>query len=267
MPITIYKGAIVTCDNENRVYRYLAEEDGRIRFVGDALPELYRAQSVTDLHEKALLPSFTDTHLHFSSDAFFNATLDVRNAKDFGDLKSQLQTYATRHRKRLIAGIGIAAQPIFLDWPEEPIPYLEKLLGDRVYAISPFKDMIRMGIPGAGGSDAPCTPPDPIAGIHAACNHYVPEQAVTIDQALKMFTSTAAWMSFDDKERGTLSAGRIADMVILSGNPLTTPTRQLNQLRVEKLILNGKPYQPGQNLLSLLFNCLLKLNRDEGHMH
>ncbi|MCK4667674.1 amidohydrolase family protein, partial [Candidatus Dependentiae bacterium] len=86
-------------------------------------------------------------------------------------------------------GIGIAAQPKFLDWNLEPLHYFETILGERAYQQSPFRDMLDSGIHVSGGSDAPCTEPDPIAGIYAACNHFVPEQSVSIQEALKMFTS------------------------------------------------------------------------------
>jgi len=64
--------------------------------------------------------------------------------------------------------------------------------------------MTDMGIVLSGGSDAPCTLPDPLFGIYAACNHYIPGQSVTIPEALKMFTCNTAWTTFDEKERGSL---------------------------------------------------------------
>ncbi len=67
--------------------------------------------------------------------------------------------------------------------------------------------MTDMGIVLSGGSDAPCTLPDPIAGIYAACNHYIPEQSLTIPEALKLFTCNAAWTTFDEKERGISGDG------------------------------------------------------------
>ena len=117
--------------------------------------------------------------------------------------------------------------------------------------------MTDMGIVLSGGSDAPCTLPDPIFGIYAACNHYIPEQSVTIAEALKMFTYNAAWTTFDEKERGSLEAGKIADMVILNRNPLEMKPDDLLSLNVEQLILNGRAYKKGQGILSLLAKGLL----------
>ena len=61
--------------------------------------------------------------------------------------------------------------------------------------------------------------------------------------ALAMMTREGAWMSFDEKETGSLEAGKSADMVVLSGNPLAVAREQLNSLRVEALFLRGKRWQ------------------------
>jgi predicted amidohydrolase YtcJ len=103
--------------------------------------------------------------------------------------------------------------------------------------------------------------PDPIEGIYCACNHYVPEQSVTIQEALRMYTYEAARMSFDEKERGSLEVGKIADMTILNKNPLKLRPEQLRSLKAEKLILSGHKYVKGQKLSSLLLNGITGSNR------
>ncbi|MDP2838526.1 MAG: amidohydrolase family protein, partial [Syntrophales bacterium] len=155
-------------------------------------------------------------------------------------------------------GIQIPLQPAFLMWDLEPLSFLETILEDRAGLISPLRKMTDMGIVLSGGSDAPCTLPDPIVGIHAACNHYVPEQSLTIPEALKLFTYNAAWTTFDEKERGSLDTGKIADMVILNRNPLTMKPTELLGLKVENLLLKGEPYRKGQNSLSLLAKGFLR---------
>ena len=72
-----------------------------------------------------------------------------------------------------------------------------------------------------------------------------------------MFTYNAAWTSFDEKERGSLEAGKTADMVILSRNPLAMKPGELLELKVEKLLLKGESYKSGQGMLSLLAKGLL----------
>jgi len=161
-------------------------------------------------------------------------------------------------RKCADLGIQIPLQPAFLMWNLEPLSFLERILGDRTQQISPLRKMTDMGIVLSGGSDAPCTLPDPLFGIHAACNHFVPGQSVTIAEALRMFTYNAAWTTFDEKERGSLEPGKMADMVILNRNPLALDPADLLKLKVEKLLLAGAPYKKGQGMLSLMTRRLLK---------
>jgi len=78
--------------------------------------------------------------------------------------------------------------------------------------------------------------------IHNACNHPDPTQALTVEEALRMSTYWGYWTSFDEKERGSLEKGKIADMVILGANPLTVPKENLKNISVNQLILGGIPY-------------------------
>ena len=58
-----------------------------------------------------------------------------------------------------------------------------------------------------------------------------------------MATYNTYWMSFDEQDRGSLEAGKIADMVILSGNPYEVDVSKLDRIEVEQLLLRGKPYE------------------------
>jgi hypothetical protein len=158
-------------------------------------------------------------------------------------------------------GIGVAVQPATTRWDQEPMPYLEEILGDRAHALSPLRHMADMSIPLSGGSDAPCTPPDPILGMWAACNHPDPSQSLTVQEALNLYTRGAARMGFDEKERGSLEQGKAADMVILSANPLAVGPARLREVRVESLLLAGAPYRPGQGMASMLLRAIFSPRR------
>ena len=76
----VYEGAILTCDANDQVARYLVEDGGRILYVGDELPERYISVRHERLGKKALIPAFTDSHIHFASFSTFHAGLNVMNA-------------------------------------------------------------------------------------------------------------------------------------------------------------------------------------------
>jgi predicted amidohydrolase YtcJ len=154
-------------------------------------------------------------------------------------------------------GISITVQPSILISPQEPLSFLEEILGDRIYSSSPYRKIIDAGIHLSGGSDAPVVHPNPIDGLYGACNHpYDPKQNLTIQEALKMYTYEVAWMSFEEDKRGSLEQGKLADMVILNKNPLELDPKDLLQLKVEQLYLQGKPYKSGMSILNMLWNAI-----------
>lgn len=144
-------------------------------------------------------------------------------------------------------GIQMPVQSAFIDWKQEPDEYLESILGkERTARLNPLKTLMEHGIVLSAGSDAPCTSPDPIVWMDKAVNHANPAEAITIQQAVRMCTYNGYYACFDEKERGSLEAGKVADMVLLSRNPYETPKEELKQLQVEGLYLGGRPYQSCQ---------------------
>ncbi len=141
--------------------------------------------------------------------------------------------------------IQLPMQIAFDNWKQEPPEYIVSILGaernDRLNPIRSFKDA---GCLVSFGSDAPCTDPDPIVWLYKAVNHSNPSEAVTVQEALRMCTYNGYYTTFDEKERGSLEVGKIADMVILSDNPYTVPADKLCDLKVEKMILGGEEYKP-----------------------
>ncbi len=154
--------------------------------------------------------------------------------------------------------IQIPLQTSFIVWPQEPDWYLKEILGDREERLNPLRSFVDRGIVISAGSDAPCTDPNPLLWLHNAVNHPVKEQALTVAEALRMVTYNGYWTTFDEGERGTLTVGNIADMVILANNPYDVPQENLKDIAVEELILAGKPYKKQKNSwISMVLKGLL----------
>ncbi len=155
--------------------------------------------------------------------------------------------------------VAIATQTPFLNWELEPDHYLNEILGKRADQLIPLKSIIEAGILLGNGSDAPCTLPDPIQGIHMSCNHPVAGQRVDILTALRMHTIWNAKLSFLEDELGSLEIGKRADFVVLEQNPLTQPTDQLNQLSIKECYYKGELFKPlAKNALRMLGTSLIK---------
>ena len=159
--------------------------------------------------------------------------------------------------------IQMPVQSAFIGWKQEPDSYLEELLGtERASRLNPIKTFADNGIVVSFGSDAPCTDPDPIQWIHRAVNHSNLEERITVQQALRMATYNGAYTTFDEKERGSLEVGKVADMVILSDNPYTVDSSKIADIKVEELILSGKPYESAVTSLGkCIYNGVFSQNR------
>jgi predicted amidohydrolase YtcJ len=88
---------------------------------------------------------------------------------------------------------------------------------------------------------------NPLMGMKAARDRQdsrgepiAPEQALTPYEALYAYTMGGVIASGDADNRGSLSAGKWADMIVLSGDPLKTPTERLPELRVERTYVGGR---------------------------
>lgn len=160
-------------------------------------------------------------------------------------------------------GIQFPMQTSFIDWPQEPDSYLQRLLGDeRAGHLNPLRSIADAGIVMSAGSDAPCTDPDPILWMERACNHSNPAQALSVQEALRMCTYNGYWTTFDEGERGSLEAEKIADMVILSESPYDAPKEELGRIKVEQLFLGGKPYEKQrQGFVAALIKGMLAKKR------
>jgi len=137
-------------------------------------------------------------------------------------------------------GIIASCQPSFLN---SEYKWLERRIGkERSKQAYPYKSLISEGVIVAAGSDCPVEDPDPIKGLHALVtrNGFVPEQCIPIEEALKFYTINAAFACFQEKVRGTIELGKMADFVILDRNPLTTPPNEVKNIQILSTIIKGE---------------------------
>ena len=135
-------------------------------------------------------------------------------------------------------------QSAFINWKQEPNEYIESILGSERWArLNPIRTLKENGICISFGSDAPCTSPDPIVWIDRAVNNENQREAVSVQEAVRMCTYNGYYTSFDERTRGSLEVGKMADMVLLSANPYTVPKEKIQEIKVEQLYLSGKPYK------------------------
>lgn len=137
-------------------------------------------------------------------------------------------------------GVVPSVQPMFdRYWGGGDGMYAQRL-GKRAQTMNPFSRLIASGMNPAGGSDSTVTPLDPLLGIAAAAGHHIGEHAVSVEEALRMFTIWAAHSAHDEFERGSIEAGKRADFCIVSEDPLQLEPDQIPAIEVLETWVGGE---------------------------
>jgi predicted amidohydrolase YtcJ len=139
-------------------------------------------------------------------------------------------------------------QPIFIDYD---LHIVEQRVGkDRAKTSYNWRTMMDLGVDVACGSDCPVEPFDVLPGIYAAVTRkdlqgyphqgWLPEQRLSVSQALYGFTMGAAYASFSEDIKGSITPGKLADMVVLSQDIFALDPNAIKTTEVLMTILDGK---------------------------
>jgi predicted amidohydrolase YtcJ len=145
-------------------------------------------------------------------------------------------------------GVVASMQPVHL---ADDGRWAEKRLGpERVRHSYVFRDLLDSGAHLAFGTDWPVAPLEPMLGVAAAVTRrtldgrhpegWLPEQKISLEEALTAYTSGAAWAAFEEHERGTLAPGYLADFVLLSEDPFAVAPERLDGIRAELTVVGGR---------------------------
>ncbi|MHA1292595.1 MAG: amidohydrolase [Promethearchaeota archaeon] len=137
-------------------------------------------------------------------------------------------------------GLIASCQPPFIN---SEYKWLPKRLGkERCKYAYPIKSLLDEGVKITSGSDCPIEDPDVILGLHALVNRngFIPEECISIKEALKTYTINGAYSAFEEDIKGSIEVGKLADFVLLDKNPLKIPKNEIKNLKVLKTIIRGK---------------------------
>ena len=143
-------------------------------------------------------------------------------------------------------GLQAYIQPIFIDADMQII--VQRVGAQRAEHCYNWKRMEELGLHVSGGSDCPVEPFDVLDNIRAAVTRKnragtqscLPEQALTVEQAVRLFTSDGAWPSRDEGVRGTLELGKQADLVVLDRDLFAIDPDTFPQVKILETVLAGK---------------------------
>ena len=194
--------------------------------------------------------------VHAIGDRANSLLLDVfeRVAQVVGPGAQRMRIEHAQHLKpadiQRIARHGIIAsmQPVHL---ADDGRWADRVIGpERVKTTFAFRSLLDAGVVLAFGSDWFVATPDPMQGIHAAVtrqtldgkhpNGWVPEQKITVEEALKAYTWGSAFAGGEEADKGMLAKGKLADFVMLDKDILKIPAATIRDAKVLLTVVGGR---------------------------
>jgi hypothetical protein len=142
--------------------------------------------------------------------------------------------------------LGVAASVQFSHAPSDRDIAEQNWAGmtDRAYA---YRSLLDTGAVVANGSDAPIEELDPLAGIRAGVlrtlderEAWHPEQAITVEEAFEATILAPPWLARDERSRGKLLPGYLADLVVLDRDPMAIESEELPEVQVVATMVGGR---------------------------
>ncbi|MEU6657485.1 amidohydrolase [Streptomyces sp. NPDC046821] len=228
-----------------------ASDNSGISFV----PPLDLQKYVTELDARGF-----QVHFHALGDRAVREALDAveaaRRANGFTDTRPHLAHLQVVHPDDIgrFRELGATANMQALWAAHEPqmdeltIPFLGPERSAWQY---PFGDLHRAGVTLAAGSDWPVSSPDPIEALHVAVNRVLPDadpgtpvflpgQRIGLDAALTAYTAGSAYVNHLDDVTGSITPGRLADLVVLDRDPFAAPEDEIGATRVLETFVGGE---------------------------
>lgn len=153
---------------------------------------------------------------------------DFQRFKDFSILPSMQATHATSDMRWIAQRLG----------------------PDRVAGAYAWRCFLELGIPVANGSDTPVEEPNPMLGLYAAITRqdlagnppggWMPSQRMTRAEALESFTLSGAYAAFEERLKGSLEPGKLADFIVLDRDIMSVPELEIPQTPVRMTFLGGR---------------------------
>ena len=138
-------------------------------------------------------------------------------------------------------------QPIFIASDSKIV---EARTGERARTSYSWKTLKDLGVPIPFGTDSPIETPNPYENIYCAVTRcdldgkpeggWRPEEKLTVDEAVEAATVTAAYSAYQEKDKGTLEEGKLADMVVLSDDIFSIPEEKIKDLSADLTVRGGE---------------------------
>lgn len=229
---------------------YFKQPEGQDDYRGyPARPREELIRMVTEFHRKGLRVA-----IHGNGDAAIDDILEAfaaaQKADPRPDMRHRIEHCQTAREDQLARMAQLGVSPSFFVghvyyWGDR---HRDIFLGpERAARISPLASALRHHLRFTVHNDTPVTPVNPLLLVWAAVNRVTSSghvlgkaEAISVLDALRSVTSEAAWQNFEEKDRGSLEPGKLADFILLERNPLTVPPTEIRDVKVVETFIGGE---------------------------
>ncbi|HEV2036774.1 MAG TPA: amidohydrolase [Candidatus Dormibacteraeota bacterium] len=147
-------------------------------------------------------------------------------------------------RMKELGVIPVPQPPFIIEFGDG---FLRHLGRERCQLTYPLRSFLDAGLPVAGSSDSPVSSYEPLFGIKAAVTEmtasgveYAPRERLTVEEAIAIYTRAGAYASFDERRKGTITPGKLADFAVLDSDPRRVEPAAIDQVRVLATYVGGE---------------------------
>jgi predicted amidohydrolase YtcJ len=191
--------------------------------------------------------------IHAQGDEGISDTLDAYEAvlgpKSGNPLRHRIEhagcLYPDLLRRATDMNILASVQPVFFG--ELGDGFLDAFGPERADQLYPFKSMLRAGMTLGGSSDCPVANLDPRVGLRDAVLRRTPsgealgpDEALTMDEAIRLYTRGAAYLSFDEAFNGTIEIGKRADFTVMAADPREVAPEEVPEIPFVMTVVDGE---------------------------
>jgi predicted amidohydrolase YtcJ len=190
--------------------------------------------------------------VHAQGDASISDSLDaftaVLGTKSANPLRHRIEhggcLYADLLKRAADMNICVSVQPVFFS--ELGDGFLEAFGPQRANRLYPFKSMLDAGLKIGSSSDCPVCRLDPRLGLRDAVLRRSPsgitlgpQEALSMEEAIGIYTRGAAYLSFDENHNGSIETGKRADFTVMTADPRTVKPEEVPKIPFTMTVVNG----------------------------
>lgn len=237
----------------------LSSYDDKPDFVGQNTTQLETVSNIADLcleHDMQLC-------VHAIGDRANREVLNIFEEKYKANPEKEDLRWRIEHAQHLdpadiprFAELGVIAAMQGIHCTSDA-PFVEKRLGEKRAreGAYPWRSLLDAGAVVGNGTDAPVEDVDPIESFYASVTRkrvdtgleFFPEQAMTRAEAIRSYTLSNAYAAFEENQKGSLEAGKYADLVVLSNDLIECPEEEIMNTKILLTMVDGKIKYDGRN--------------------